>query len=114
MFFAARDYGAEDADEAAGTEDASLEGVTISEIADDTSDEIEEIAELTAELADDASELAEDTSDDDGAGASLELTTALEGSTGVTGVGVPRLKIQMRPTITMTATMMMIQVLRFI
>ena len=113
MFFAARDYGAEDADEAAGAEDASLEGVTISEIADDTSDEIEEIAELTAELADDASELTEDASDD-GAGASLELTTALEGSTGVTGVGVPRLKIQMRPTITMTATMMMIQVLRFI
>ena len=54
--------------------------------------------------------------EDDGAGASLELTTAEldDGSTGVTGVGVPRLKIQMRPTITITATMMIIQVLRFI
>ena len=53
--------------------------------------------------------------EEDGAGASLELTAAeLEGATGVTGVGVPRLKIQMRPMITITATMMIIQVLRFI
>lgn len=54
--------------------------------------------------------------EDDGAGASLELTTAEldDGSTGVTGVGVPRLKIQIRPTMTITATMMIIQVLRFI
>jgi hypothetical protein len=57
--------------------------------------------------------------DDDGAAeedgaASLELTAELDGATGVTGVGVPRLKIQMRPMITITATMMIIQVLRFI
>ena len=38
-----------------------------------------------------------------------------ETTAGVTGavVGVPRLKIQMRPMITITATMMIIQVLRF-
>ena len=57
--------------------------------------------------------------DDDGAAeedgaASLELTAELDGATGVTGVGVPRLKIQMRPMITITATIMIIQVLRFI
>ena len=70
----------------------------------------------TAELIADSTGVA---SDDDGAGASLEgagaslETTAELGSTGVTGVGVPRLKIQMRPMMTITATMMMIQALRF-
>ena len=46
--------------------------------------------------------------DDDGA--ADDETTA-----GVTGVvvGVPRLKIQIRPMMTITATMMIIQVLRF-
>jgi hypothetical protein len=52
-------------------------------------------------------------SDEEGARASLELAAELGGATGVTGVGVPRLKIQMRPMITITATMMIIQVLRF-
>jgi hypothetical protein len=41
--------------------------------------------------------------------------TTAELDAGVTGavVGVPRLKIQIRPMITITATMMIIQVLRF-
>jgi len=83
------------------------EGVTISDTAEETSEAIEEIAELTADETSD-----ETTADEDGA--SLDTTTAeLDGSTGVTGVGVPRLKIQMRPMMTITATMMMIQVLRF-
>jgi hypothetical protein len=55
--------------------------------------------------------------DDDDTGAALdELSTTAELELdGVTGavVGVPRLKIQIRPTITITATMMIIQVLRF-
>ena len=60
-------------------------------------------------------------SDEDGAigVASDELMTGAaelddtDGVTGVTTVGVPRLKIQIRPMITITATMMIIQVLRF-
>ncbi len=55
---------------------------------------------------------------DDEAGAASEddeeTTTALEDELTVVVVGVPRLKIQMRPMMTITATMMMIQVLRFI
>jgi len=43
-----------------------------------------------------------------------ELTTAEDDEDATaTGVGVPLLKIQIRPMITITATMMMIQVLRF-
>ena len=44
-----------------------------------------------------------------------ELTTAAEDEDAVTatGAGVPLLKIQIRPMITITAMMMMIQVLRF-
>ena len=62
-------------------------------------------------------------SDDDdgaiGAASDEELTGATEledelaGATGVVVAG-PRLKIQMRPMITITATTMIIQVLRFI
>jgi hypothetical protein len=56
----------------------------------------------------------DDIIDEDDGAAALELTTAeLDGATGTTGVGVPRLKIKMRPMMTATATMMMIQVLRF-
>ena len=80
-------------------------------------EEASEAIELIADEASDTAELTADSigvaSDDDGAGASLETTAELDGSAGVTGVGVPRLKIQMRPTITITATMMIIQVLRF-
>jgi hypothetical protein len=47
--------------------------------------------------------------DDDVTTTALDETTAI----GVV-VGVPRLKIQIRPMITITATMMIIQVLRFI
>jgi len=99
------------ADEVAGTSTdmagASLEASeAIEDSAEETSDTTEETAEDTADEA--------GASDEEGAGASLELTTAeLGGATGVTGVGVPRLKIQMRPMITITATMMIIQVLRF-
>jgi hypothetical protein len=78
---------------------SSLEEATIEEIAEDT-------AELIADSID-------KTSDED-EGASLETTAELDGSTGVTGVGVGRLKMKTRPTITTTATMMIIQVLRFI
>ena len=42
-----------------------------------------------------------------------EVTTADEEAVTATGAGVPLLKIQIRPMITITATMMMIQVLRF-
>lgn len=111
-----RPYGAEDI---AGTS-TDIAGSSL-----DSSEAIEERADETAELiadsADDtADETAEDTAseettaEEDGAGASLDTTAELDGSTGVTGVGVPRLKIQIRPTITTTATMMIIQVLRFI
>jgi hypothetical protein len=49
-----------------------------------------------------------------GAIAEEELTTAaLEEVVTTVVVGVPRLKIQMRPMITITTTMMIIQVLRF-
>lgn len=91
---------------------------------EESAEEASDTAELIADSADDttseASDDAEASSEDgagaslEGAGASLETTTSLEGSTGVTGVGVPRLKIQIRPMITITATMMIIQVLRFI
>jgi hypothetical protein len=95
-------------------------------ISDDMIETIADEASDTAELAaDDASETAELIADETGAAsdedeatgaadedetttAELELT-----ATGVVGVGVPRLKIQMRPMITITATMMIIQVLRF-
>jgi len=52
--------------------------------------------------------------DEDGAGAADDETTALE-LAGATGAVVlpPRLKIQIRPMMTITATMMIIQVLRF-
>jgi len=74
----------------------------------------DDIAEDEASDEDDIAEEDDGAADDDGA-ASLELTAAeLDGVTGFTGVGVPRLKIQMRPMMTITATMMMIQVLRFI
>jgi hypothetical protein len=101
------------ADEVAGTSTdiagASLEEA-IEDSADETSDTTDETAEDTAGASDEAG-----AAEEDGAGASLELTAAeLDGATGVTGVGVPRLKIQMRPMITITATMMIIQVLRFI
>ena len=51
-------------------------------------------------------------SDDELTGAT-ELEDELAGATGVVVAG-PRLKIQMRPMITITATTMIIQVLRFI
>lgn len=58
------------------------------------------------------------TSEDDGAMTSEDddgTITSEEDETTSTGVvvGVPRLKIQIRPMMTITATMMMIQVLRF-
>jgi hypothetical protein len=102
------------ADETAGSIDMAGTSLEAAEAADDRTDEASEAAEL---IADSADETADETAgaSEEGAGAALELTTAeLEGSTGVTGVGVPRLKIQMRPMITITATMMIIQVLRFI
>ena len=59
---------------------------------------------------------ASDDDEDDGAiGAAEDDDTAELDEAVFTGVvvGVPRLKIQMRPMITITATMMIIQVLRF-
>jgi hypothetical protein len=52
-------------------------------------------------------------SDDDAGAASDEVTTAELGAVSTGGVPLPRLKIQMRPMMMITATMMMIQVLRF-
>ncbi len=94
---------------------ASLEACeAIDDSADDTAELTAASAEDTAEeTADDTAGASDDTTADD-TGASLELTAELDGATGTTGVGVPRLKIQMRPTITITATIMIIQVLRFI
>lgn len=54
--------------------------------------------------------------EDETTGASDELTTTALDEDGVVTVVVvagPRLKIQMRPMITITTTMMIIQVLRF-
>jgi hypothetical protein len=114
------DQGAEDeaADEAA--EDTALETAELA--ADDGASEEDGAADDDGAAEEDGAaedEEAADEDEDEGAaddeGAALELTTAeLDGATGFTGVGVPRLKIQMRPMMTITATMMMIQVLRFI
>jgi len=83
--------------------DSLDDGVMTSDITDEASEAIELMIETTG------------VSDDEDGAADDELTTDEldDGVTGATGVGVPRLKIQMRPTITMTATMMIIQVLRF-
>jgi hypothetical protein len=96
-----------------------MAGASLEDAIDDSAEDTSETTELTADSAEEtAEETADETagaSDEDGAGASLELTTAeLDGATGTTGVGVPRLKIQIRPMITITATIMIIQVLRFI
>jgi hypothetical protein len=107
-------------DRAYGAEDVAGISTDIAGSSLEASEAIEERIDDTAELtADSTDDIAEETSDDTGGaeddgGASLELTAELGGSTGVTGVGVGRLKIQIRPTITTTATMMIIQVLRFI
>lgn len=72
----------------------SAGGATIDDRADEACDAIEE----ASDASDEADERAAD-----------ELEVAV-----LTVVVVPLLKIQMRPIITITATMMMIQVLRFI
>ena len=52
--------------------------------------------------------------EDEATGAAEDETGATELDAGATGAVVPpRLKIQIRPMITITATMMIIQVLRF-
>jgi hypothetical protein len=106
-----KSYGAED--DVAGT---SIDMAGTSEDDGAIGVSLEDGAALELTTADDDGASDDDgAADEDGAGASLELTTAeLEGATGATGVGVPRLKIQIRPMITITATMMIIQVLRFI
>ena len=71
------------------------------EAADDTEASAEEAAEEIAETAEEAAEVA----------ASEDDATALEAAVVV--VELPRLKTQMRPMMMITATMMMIQVLRF-
>ena len=81
------------ADEAASAAD---------EAADDTDASAEDAADETASIADDAAELA----------VSAAELTALDAATVVL-VELPRLKTQMRPMMIITATMMMIQVLRF-
>ena len=92
--------------------------------ADETASEASETIEETADDASESTELTADSmgvaSEEEGStdalelelGATLELDAG--GSTGVTGVGVGRLKIQMSPMMTSAATMMIIQVLRFI
>ncbi len=83
----------------------SLDGVMTSDIMEETSDITEEASDITEETTGAADELT--------TGASLDETTALDGAVSTTVVVVPRLKIQIRPMITITATMMIIQVLRF-
>jgi hypothetical protein len=107
-----RSYGADDV---AGT-DTDIAGASLDEGAS-TETDIAGASEEDGAADDEETAGASDedgAADDDGAGASLDTTAELEGATGVTGVGVPRLKIQMRPIITITATMTIIQVLRFI
>jgi hypothetical protein len=69
------------------------------------------------EAASDEDGAAEDdgaAADDEDGAASDELTTAAEDEAVLVAVVLPpRLKIQMRPMMTITATMMIIQVLRF-
>jgi hypothetical protein len=105
----------------------AAEEVGIGSNTDDASLSIEEAAELASDIADsaaeEASETAEETSDitEETTGASDELTGAadeltgawLDGVVSTTVVVAGRLKIQIRPMITITATMMIIQVLRF-
>jgi hypothetical protein len=52
-------------------------------------------------------------SEDDAGAADDDTAAELEAGATVVVVGVPRLKIQIRPMMTITATMMIIQVLRF-
>ena len=104
----------EEADGAIGVaDDGAMAGASIDEagaIADET-------IEVTVEAADDITDMADEAiaSEDDGAMAADDETTAaeLDGAVLTTVVVLPRLKIQMRPMITITATMMIIQVLRF-
>ena len=85
----------------------------------------EEAGAIGAASEDDEAGAAGAASDEDEAGAigaaseeeagAADDETAAELEAGATGaVVVPRLKIQIRPMITITATMMIIQVLRFI
>ena len=93
----------------------------IEERAEEASDATELIADSADETTDDTSDEAADedgASDEDGAAdeddaADEDELTSEEVATGVTGVWTGRLKMKIRPTITATATMMMIQVLRF-
>ena len=103
----------------------SLDGVMTSDIteeASDITDEASDATELIADSTDDETAASDEetaASDDDTTtdelttGASLDETTALEGAVSTTTGAGPRLKIQIRPMITITATTMIIQVLRF-
>jgi hypothetical protein len=73
----------------------------------------EDDAVIGAASDDEATGAASDDDEATGAASDDDTTAELEAvSTGAV-VGVPRLKIQIRPMMTITATMMIIQVLRF-
>jgi len=96
----------------------SLDGVMTSDITEEASDMTDEASEATELIADSTDEETAASDDDTTAdelttGASLDETTALEGAVSTTTGAGPRLKIQIRPMITITATTMIIQVLRF-
>lgn len=101
-------YGADDEVVSSSDEDGAI-GVS------------EEIGAIGLSEDDDTTGAAEDdettgaSDEDDTTGAALDEETTAEDDGGVTttGVVVPRLKTKIRPMITITATMMIIQVLRF-
>jgi hypothetical protein len=76
-----------------------------------TDEAAEDIADMALLAADDIAESAEDIAEE--AAEETAEVTALDVVVVVGVVLPPRLKIQIRPMITITATMMIIQVLRF-
>ena len=113
----------ETADQPADEDDAGAIGVASDEdagaigAADDEAGAIGAASEDDAAADEDAGAIGaasdEDAAADDDAGAAEELTTTELDAVLTVVVLPPRLKIQMRPMITITATIMIIQVLRF-
>lgn len=100
-----------------GASEAGAIGVTDDVVIIGASDDGAIALDSADDAADIASDTAEDAADeaaDDIAASDDEMATALEDAAVFTTVVLlPRLKIQIRPMMTITATMMIIQVLRF-
>jgi hypothetical protein len=114
IFGAAVDQPADEDDGAiAGASTDDEAGAIVSVLtADDAEASADEAAEDTACSAEDAADETADSADEMAELAASDDTTALEAAVVVL-VELPRLKTQMRPMMIITATMMMIQVLRF-